>query len=359
MKNSFSLSGRLTPIQWTFVALVSLGIYLILHSSFREPEFWPFPFGIGQVHGERAEMMMKARSEAFHNADLIILGSSTIRNALVNDRDLSNGLSAGLSSGSSPDRKKPFQVLKLTASALTLMESLFVLRNSDIQENQQFIICLTPKSFAREPERSIYSLISGQFLIPADDFVIQIAPDLGVKRKPKHPAVLKVKHFISSNRIGTARWFARLHTWLLVNLYRLKPEIVVPLTDRPPSPAALSRYVEIHQEIMRNGYFKEADGGVYLLEELIKTIQGNKARAVLLEYPLRAADNADARWRADYQNRVDNICARYNVPYYNINDQANLLVEDFIDRLHVTSKGREKWSNFFISWYIKNRIYDQ
>jgi hypothetical protein len=343
-------SARLTAPQWAMVALVSSGIFVCLHAFSHWPDQWPIPFGVSQVYGDQIEMVMKAKSPALRNADIVLLGSSSILHAFIEDEDLSNLLSSG--------RRKTLRVLNLSASGLSFEQMLFVLDILKIRENQTFIVFVTPRSFARDFTDTSAGLFTMRSLFPEIDFAERDSIRPGVQTTLKRRAVAAIQRLAMSNARRTAPGYARLHAFSLIHLYGLKPCLTEIYSDRPVSSKARSVFNRKYVRMMKRYYPPDADRETRLLEQIIRKIHENHADVILSEYPHIANETIDLEWKDDYQKRIGSVCSRHHVTYLDINGQINLSTRDFQDPLHVNLQGRRTWSRFFISRLDRNIIHE-
>jgi hypothetical protein len=86
-----------------------------------------------------------------------------------------------------------------------------------------------------------------------------------------------------------------------------------------------------------------------VLSAIIETAQSRGMQVLLIEAPrmLKDQEAMFGDFWQEYQSHIDSLSTRYQVPYIDLNSEVALEPADFVDSLHVSESGRNKWSSVF------------
>ena len=348
----------LSPIHWFVVGLVSLGLAFLFNLNFRIPHYWGGSRGVRAVYGDRAEITVKALRQDFNRTDLIILGSSSIQLGFHNEQILSNMLFE------QTGEQKTF--CKITAAALTYPEMLFVLRQAKIQKNQLYFIFVTPSVFVRDMVQVERHITLWPVYLDNEAFFSRYGEQLPGIRKLSEQNFTGIRRLYSYNRTRVIWLFSLIHEWTQRRLYGIRPENDDEDFYHRNNKNGSSRIEDIIsweirdiRKKMEAYYRKDVDTLQFFLSEILTRIQSAGSDAVLIEYPNILQKGHLTEWQGDYQSRISEISRRFNIPYYNLNDETDLVMDDFAHTAHMNKKGRDKWSRFFIQWLTESKLYDR
>ena len=76
---------------------------------------------------------------------------------------------------------------------------------------------------------------------------------------------------------------------------------------------------------------------------------------VLVESPVFEPEQNYGKWWAPYKQVLQDVADNEGVKLVDFNPKANLTEIDIVDPRHVSTTGRDKWSQTFVNWLAEWR----
>ena len=337
---------QLVPLPWRhwlltatlFSVIAALLILWLIPNSLAISDLLFLPQSAQKNDGVRNFLI--ARSEKTQDADIIILGTSAAREALVHEQELSDRML---------DRcGMQLRFVELTSESQTILEHLFLVKQISLSKEQLVVLTISPAVFYRSPAVSERRLLNGLFplaeihrLQPLTEVLPEIQPWFGTRTQSN----------LVRNTIYQRVHYG-LQSWAETTIYDYSPEYQKYRYSE--FPAGDLRVIE-KSRLARRQAFEEAfeenrDFNFRALQLLVDEIELAGASVVFVEQPRIHGESVFAPWQRQYDSMIRMIVAARNASYFNLNERIELGPECFYDVAHVSSSGRNDWSEEFILW---------
>jgi hypothetical protein len=301
---------------------------------------------VGERDDNYVALAAAAAGERLRRADVLILGSSSTREALWEDEQL--GAACRASGRSRCD------FLQLVSSAQSAVESLFLLYDAPLRPGQTVLVFTTPILFAYEPGETLWRMRAGLFLKDPTPFAYRYQIELpelaALTRWPERALVpFRVVQLAAYRRV-----FLGIRNAMMASVYGQEPaaaERYWYLRDEPGDLRRIRRYVGRIRRRMRHHFVAERGFHGRALAALILHLKLCGARVVLMETPTADFNPLYERWWPAYQELIRGLCDAQGIEYVDLNESIEFEPMDFVDSRHTSAAGREKWSQALLAWW--------
>ncbi len=291
-------------------------------------------YALGQIFSKRA-----------HRADLVILGTSAAREALPADSELVTTLSE--------NNPSPRSVANLATSSQSLIDTLYLADATAPRRGQLFVVFL---SFSSLRQKSPFDTLERGYYLHA--------PQVIVKKYAGHGVF--PEHWNEPFNRLLYQWRATRHQWGRQFEYRLQHWIAQWAYGRPNMPYQPFRHAAktTLTQMKKAALFAEMDRDFKLnyptnlhyvaptIEALATLLNRSGARLVVAAPPELNREIRN-RFPIEYQQfdtRIRDLQKAFGFELLNLNDRITWSDADFVDLVHVSRTGREKWTRALGDW---------
>lgn len=331
-----ALAGRAWPLVPVLVLaglLLLAPLMLFLHAHARPEAVAPLHYFASDEKDSHVFAMAKARAPERAAADVLVLGSSSAREALWTESEL-NRRGGGL------------RYWNLSSSGQNPLESLYLLEQQALRPGQTVALFISVRMLT--PADTGERLRGAAFLVDASDFLRQQAA-LGAVAAPAVPDTVE-------RLLNARQYLGKLLRRALPNQVRHR------LYGSPPV-GALEHYYEGYppadpafmraaHERLRKGFEQHGEANLARLRHVIEQIAASCRRqgAILKVYeaPHRLSERAGlfAGWLPRYH---EVLAQGSGLPVHDLIARLQLEPADFYDITHLNARGRERWSAAFVA----------
>ena len=297
---------------------------------------------------DQAHVMAKARSGEAAAADVLILGTSAIREALLIDSELNAQLKrkASLNIG----------VANLASSAQAPIESLLITNAIQLRAGQ-LIILFASNTIFQQPQ-PFYVIEQGGFLQAPEDLIRQysereIFPSYwleptnrllyrirAARQKLQRLLKYRFKYWIQSEVYGQRQpsYFPYLYRGQMPQLQNFRKAQFKGLDTR------LRKNTDVNFPYVKNTF-------TVFMEHL-----ASRGCQLVIARPPEFNDE----FRKSFPNEFERfetllreLKKHHSFEQINLNDEITWQPEDFVDLMHVSESGRAKWSDALVAWLAR------
>lgn len=297
---------------------------------------------------DQAHVMGKVLSGDAAHADIVILGTSATREALLLDEQLEEKLALS--------RSSPLSIMNLATSAQSPIESLFLTDTLEPQSGQVFLLFV--------------SIISLQQSIPFDriEHGVFLRPPEAIIEKYAGRGILPTKWQQQSKRVlyriraARAELYRHLHFrlkyWIQEVIYgKSSPHYSPYLYIGKPSaqPEAKRAQIDAHQVRFQQHQLSNLTYLKNSLDVLASFLSQRKCRLVIATPPEFNHEMRNA-FPSEFQlfnSIIQNLRVTHPIELVDFNDEITWSPGDFVDLTHVTQPGRDRWSEALVTWLSK------
>ena len=294
---------------------------------------------------DQAYVMAKVLSGDAAKADVIILGTSAAREALLTDIEFSAQLK---------QRKlKKYRTVNLATSAQSLIESLLLVDTMQPQPGQTFVFFVSPT--ALQQDRPFHSVEQGGFL-QTPESLIQRYSQHGVFPRYWHRAPTRLLYQIRAARQKLYRLLNyRLKYWVHAKAYGVNQQNYAPyqyvggkahsadmrLAQIKAFEARFGKNTEANLPYVQNG-----------LRAILEHLNSHGCRVVIARPPEFNDEfrKSFPRPNEQFETVLRELNQSIRFEQLNLNETIAWETNDFLDFTHVTQTGRIKWSNALATW---------
>jgi hypothetical protein len=324
-----------------FVLLLTVGINALPGTS--DPRFWHQM--IDTNRDDQAHVMGKVLSGDAAGADIVILGTSATREALLVDDQLNQKIALR--------RSLPLSIVNLASSAQSPIESLFLVDAMAPQAGQEFVLFVSISSLRQD--HPFNRLERGGFMHPPEALIQKYAGrDIFPVEWQSHSKRLLYKFRAARSQLFRLVNF-RLKYWFQENIYgHAAPPYSPYLYIGQPSAKPETKHAQINTH--RDGHRRQLSTNLMYLKNTIdvlaNTLNQRNCRLVIASPP---EFNREMRGMFPNESRLLNdviqgLRAKHQIELVDFNDAISWSQNDFVDLTHVTQSGRDKWSEALLTW---------
>lgn len=295
----------------------------------------------GASRDGRAMAAAKAYSGQAASADILIFGDSTMMAAFWDDRPLSEALGR---------QGIPAAVASLTSGAQLPSEALFLASHMPLRADQTVIVSYR-YSALRRAESSAF-LDRGAYLRDPASAATRWHRDHVNERGL--PGYLATQLGLARERLGH-QVLQPLQRWAGVHLYRRPSAAYDPhatFPDSPPSPDLIRDQWHRSDQLLDEHFDEAIVQARDALDELFDRLRSSGCRVIVLEPP-RAGDVFSVRHavhKQRFETLIGNLTGRHAVERVDLNPSIVWEPSDLADLVHLSRRGRDKWSAAFVAW---------
>lgn len=294
---------------------------------------------------DQAYVMGKVLSGAAAKADVIVLGTSSAREALLTDSEFSSQLRRQNASQTS--------VVNLASSAQSPIESLLISEAIAPREGQQFVLFISHSVF--QQARPFNAIEQGGFMYPPE-FLVRKYAQRGIFPTYWND---ERKRFVYRARAKRQELYRhlnyRLKYWITEQVYgeprpNYLPYLYVGLP--PLDPSYKERNIKAYESDFREHLASNLTYVTKTLGVLADYLAERKCRLVIALAPEEKNEMRELfpnEFRI-FSEMLQAAQATHKFEVLNLNSNIAWEVGDFRDFAHVNESGRIKWSNALANW---------
>jgi hypothetical protein len=300
--------------------------------------------------GDKADHSAHAAAQILsgnaRRADVVLLGSSSAREAFWPDEQIEAHLASF--------GKSSISVANLASFSQSPLESHYLIDSIPPRAGQIYV-WFDSFTALRRADRA-RRLLEADFLLPQVPWV-----------KKKHSEGLLDARFVESSKLLRAQWRAkrrllhrqvkyRLSRWIQEYLYGvpLKAREIYGFDDAPKGDrAAFEGYRRVLAEDLARGDHREnLKHLVQVMAASARLLERAGARLVIAAVPEHQQElrKMHPEPHAEFVRALSEVRERYGLGVLDLNHGIDWVPEDFVDPIHVSELGREKWSRRFVEW---------
>ena len=336
------------PLWALLVALIVAGVLAAAMAQFSigaTPSSAEWKRLTGQRLDDHGYALGQIFSGQAHQADLVILGTSAAREALPADSELATTLLG--------DNHALRSIANLATSSQSLTDTLYLADATTPRRGQWFVVFLSFSSLRR---MNPFDTLERGYYLHAPQMIIEKYGNREVF--PKH-------WYDPFNRL-LYRWRAVRHQWGRQLEYRLNHWIAGWVYGRSISPyqphrhaaktsPAKAKKATLFNEFDRDfklHYSANLPYAVPTIKALATLLNRSGARLVIATPPEfnREIRNRFPAEHHEFDTRIRDLQSEFGFELLNLNDSITWLQADFVDLVHVSQTGREKWTRALGDW---------